>query len=237
LLSAEARTPAELEAMVERRVAGLPLEYVLGWAEFCGTRFAVAEGVFVPRPRTEFLVDQAARRASGAERPVVVDLCCGSGAVGVAVVAGLVSYELYSADVDPDAVSCARENLGARGEVFEGDLYEPLPRSLRGRVDVLVANVPYVPTAEIELMPREARIYEARIALDGGVDGLDVVRRLAASAASWLAPGGGLLVEASRPQARRVSELFAQNGLEPEIAHSVEFDATVVAGTRAFNRR
>jgi release factor glutamine methyltransferase len=179
LLLDTARTPAELAGMVERRVAGLPLEHVLGWAEFAGRRVAVDPGVFVPRRRTELLVREAAARA----RPgaVVVDLCCGSGAVGVAVAAAVPGIELHAADVDPAAVRCARRNVTAfGGQVHEGDLDAPLPAALRGRVDVLVANAPYVPTGAVGLMPPEARLPEPRVALDGGADGLDVQRRACA---------------------------------------------------------
>src|SRR5262245_29444624 len=109
LLVGAARSPADLAAMVDRRAAGLPIEYVVGWAEFAGLRVAVAPGVFVPRRRTEFLVDQAAALT----RPgaVVVDLCCGSGAVGAALAAAVEGIELHAADIDPAAVRCARRNL------------------------------------------------------------------------------------------------------------------------------
>ncbi|MFI1399909.1 putative protein N(5)-glutamine methyltransferase [Streptomyces sp. NPDC020681] len=231
LLISTAGTSAELAAMVDRRAAGLPLEHVLGWAEFCGLRVAVDAEVFVPRRRTEFLV----RRAAGLTGPsaVVVDLCCGSGAVGVALAAALESAELYASDVDPAAVRCARRNVGAAGgQVFEGDLFEPLPAALRGRVDVLAANVPYVPTEEVEFLPPEARDHEPRVALDGGADGLDVLRRVAAQAPQWLAPGGSLLVETSERQAPYAVEAFARSGLVPEVAVSEELWATVVIGTR-----
>jgi release factor glutamine methyltransferase len=231
LLVAAAQTPDDLAAMVDRRVVGLPLEHVLGWAEFCGLRIAVDPEVFVPRRRTEFLVRQAADLAR--PRTVVVDLCCGSGAVGAALVASLDRVELYAADIDPAAVRCARRNVAAAGgQVFEGDLYEPLPATLRGRVDVLVANAPYVPTEEIGLLPPEARLHEPRVALDGGADGLDVQRRVAAAAPLWLAPGGHLLVETSKRQAPQTVETFARNGLIARVASSDELDATVVIGTR-----
>jgi release factor glutamine methyltransferase len=226
-----ARTPADLDAMVDRRAAGLPLEHVLGWAEFCDLRIAVDPGVFVPRRRTEFLVRQAAALA----RPgaVVVDLCCGSGAVGVALAAALDRVELHAADIDPAAVRCARRNVGAAGgQVHEGDLYQPLPATLRGRVDVLVVNAPYVPTDAIELMPPEAREHEPRVALDGGADGLDVHRRVAAGAPLWLTPGGHLLIETSERQAPQTAETFTRNGLIPRVASSGELNATVVIGTR-----
>ena len=144
--------------MVERRVAGEPLEVVVGWAEFCGLRIEIDPGVFVPRRRTELLVREAARLAPIRAPSVVLDLCCGSGALGVALAHLLPSVELYAADVEPAAVRCARRNVATvGGQVFEGDLDEPLPASLRGRVDLLVANVPYVPTDDIALMPPEAR--------------------------------------------------------------------------------
>jgi release factor glutamine methyltransferase len=238
LLVAAARTPAELADMVDRRVAGLPLEQVVGWAEFCGLRIAVAPGVFVPRRRTEFLVRQAialARPGAGpaGPGPVVVDLCCGSGAVGAALATALGPAGLYAVDIDPVAVACARRNLGASGgRVYQGDLYEPLPAALRGRVAVLAANVPYIPTEEIALLPAEARVYEPRAALDGGTDGLDVLRRVAAEAPRWLAPGGHLLSETSERQAPRAVEALAGAGLVPQVARSEELNATVVIGTR-----
>jgi release factor glutamine methyltransferase len=165
--------------------------------------------------------------------PVVVDLCCGSGAVGAALAAVLDQVELHAADLDPAAVRCARRNLAASGgQVYEGDLYEPLPATLRGRVDVLVANVPYVPAEEIGLLPQEARVYEARLALDGGADGLAVLRRVSAAAPGWLAPGGHLLVETSERQAPQAIEIFARSGLIPQAVSSGELNATVVIGAR-----
>ncbi|GLY75970.1 putative protein N(5)-glutamine methyltransferase [Actinoallomurus iriomotensis] len=233
LLVSAARTPDHLTAMVERRASGLPLEHVLGWAEFCGLRVAVDAGVFVPRRRTEFLVRRAVALASEVSRPlVVVDLCCGSGAVGLALATELAPVELHAADVDPAAVRCARRNLAGTGHVHEGDLYEPLPAELRGRVGVLAANVPYVPTGEVALLPAEAREHEARVALDGGADGLDLVRRAAAEAPAWLIPGGHLLVETSERQAPLAAAAFHDAGLLPRVVTSEEEHATVVTGTR-----
>jgi release factor glutamine methyltransferase len=253
LLMATARTPTELDAMVDRRVAGLPLEQVLGWAEFCGLRISVAPGVFVPRRRTEFLVRQAAVLArgdtllpgdtpdpdgprpsrEGMARPgdVIVDLCCGAGAIGAALAAAVDRAEVHAADIDPAAVRCARRNLpGPWGHVYQGDLYEPLPAALRGRVAVLVANVPYVPTEEIGFLPPEARVHEPRMALDGGADGLDVLRRVAAGAAEWLAPGGYLLIETSERQVPSAAAAFAASGLTTRVTSSEDLAATVVIG-------
>ncbi|RPK42774.1 putative protein N(5)-glutamine methyltransferase [Streptomyces sp. ADI93-02] len=230
LLLSTAADPAGLAAMLERRVAGLPLEHVLGWAEFCGLRIEVDPGVFVPRRRTEFLVRQAEELAP--DRAVVVDLCCGTGALGTALASSLREVELHAADVEPAAVRCARRNVGARGTVHEGDLFAPLPPSLRGRVDVLLANVPYVPTEDVGLLPAEARIHEPLVALDGGGDGLDVMRRVVAEATDWLAPGGSLLMETSERQAARAEETVGSGGLTARVVVSEELYATVVIGTR-----
>lgn len=231
LILTTARTPDELAALVERRVAGLPLEHVVGWAEFHGLRVQVEPGVFVPRRRTEFLVDQALARAPHAR--VVVDLCCGSGAVGAALAAVLGPVELHAADIDPGAVRCARHNVaGQGGQVHMGDLFEALPGRLRGRVDILAANVPYVPSGEVALLPSEARDHEPLTALDGGADGLDVLRRVATGAPRWLAPGGVLLVETSERQAPGAVDAFTRAGLTTQLTMSEELYAHVVIGTR-----
>jgi release factor glutamine methyltransferase len=234
LLIEAAQTPAELAAMERQRMAGQPLEHVLGWAEFCGLRVAVDPGVFVPRRRTEFLIGQAASLLGPVPRPVIVDLCCGSGALGVALAAAAGRpVELHAADVDPAAVRCARRNVGpAGGQVYQGDLDGPLPAGLRGRVDVLLANVPYVPTGDVALLPAEAREHEALVALDGGADGLDVLRRVAAVAPAWLAPGGHLLTEVSDRQAAAASVAVAAAGLVPRLASSADLGATVLIAAR-----
>jgi release factor glutamine methyltransferase len=238
-VTGRADAATELERLVVRRVAGEPLEQVLGWAEFAGLRIAVEPGVFVPRRRTELLAAEAARLASTVSgRPaIVVDLCCGAGAIGAAVAAVVAAVggriELVASDVDPAAVRAARRNLEPLGGlVVEGDLFAPLPPDLRGRIDVLAVNAPYVPTAEIDLMPPEARDHEAHVALDGGGDGLDVHRRVAASAAVWLAPGGHLVIETSRAQAARTTALVEAGGLHARVLRDDDLDATVVVGRR-----
>jgi release factor glutamine methyltransferase len=231
LLLEAAGTAAELDALVRRRVAGEPLEHVLGWAEFCGLRIAVAAGVFVPRRRTEVLVEEAIVLAGPGA--VVVDLCCGSGAVGIAVATAVDGIELHAADVDPAAVACARGNVARLGgQAYEGDLYESLPPGLRGRVDLLLANVPYVPSHAIALMPPEARLHEARVALDGGMDGLDVARRVIAAAPRWLARGGSLLFETSEDQASAAVATVSAAGLRARVVADDDRGATVVVGTR-----
>src|SRR3954462_1788016 len=229
LLMAAARSAEELAALGDRRGAGLPLEQVLGWAEFCGLRIAVDPGVFVPRRRTEFLVTEAAALARPGD--VVVDLCCGSGAIGAALAAAVPGIEVHAADVDPAAVRCARRNLPA-ARVHEGDLFGALPPALRNRVAVLVANVPYVPTDAIVLRPPEARDHEPRAALDGGADGLVVARRVIAAAPAWLATGGSLLFETSEQQAPAAAAAVRAAGLTARVASDDERGATVVVGTR-----
>ncbi|MER5353702.1 putative protein N(5)-glutamine methyltransferase [Kitasatospora sp. NPDC002551] len=232
ILLAAAATPAELAVMVRDRAAGRPLEHVAGWAEFAGLRIAVDPGVFVPRRRSEFLARSAA--ALVREDALVVDLCCGTGALGAALAATAEHrVRLYAADVDPAAVRCARRNLAATGAgVFEGDLFDALPPGLRGRVDVLLANVPYVPTDDIALLPAEARLHEARPALDGGADGLDVLRRVAADAPHWLAPGGALLFETSDQQAGTALGVVTAAGLSATLGYDDDLDATVVTAVR-----
>ncbi len=228
LLAAAAATPADLEVLVAKRVAGLPLEQVLGWAEFLGLRIVVEPGVFVPRRRTELLARHAATLA--ARGSVVVDLCCGSGAVGAAVLAAVPGIELFAVDIDPAAVRCARRNL--TGTVYEGDLYDPLPGSVRGRLDVLVANAPYVPSGAVDLMPPEARLHEPLVALDGGADGLDVLRRVITAAPSWLSAGGHLLFETSTRQCGDAVDAVAAAGLTPDVVTDDGLGATVVVGRK-----
>ena len=269
LLVSAARSPAELDAIVTRRAGGEPLEQIVGWAEFCGLRVLVDPGVFVPRRRSEFLVSVAVglAPARGQQAPVIVDLCCGTGALGLAVAARLArseadatrkayaaeeaeeaaltgaglggasfgvslgGVELHAADLDPVAVACARRNVEpVGGQVHAGDLFVALPGWLRGQISVLTCNAPYVPTAEIAFMPAEARDHEALVALDGGTDGLAVLRRAAAEAPGWLAPGGVLLVETSERQAQAMAAAMTEAGLTAQVHEDDESGATVVTG-------
>lgn len=245
LLQQAAGTPAELDALVRQRVSGLPLEQVVGWAQFCGLRVRIDPGVFVPRRRSEFLVETAVALTRRETGHVVVDLCCGSGALGLAVAAllteaelteaglteaGLPEVELHAADIDPAAVACARRNVEpAGGHVYAGDLFAPLPARLRGTVTVLICNAPYVPSGEIAFLPAEARDHEPRASLDGGEDGLAVLRRVAAQAPHWLAPGGHLLVETSDRQAPLMARAMSEAGLTALVRHREEAGATVVS--------
>ncbi|HEY8590282.1 MAG TPA: putative protein N(5)-glutamine methyltransferase [Naasia sp.] len=229
-LLTEAASGKALEQLVRRRVAGEPLEQLLGWAEFSGRRILVQPGLFVPRRRTELLVDLAGQHAAAGA--VIVDLCCGTGAAGAVLLDIVPGADVHAADLDPAAVACAERNLAGRGAAWQGDLYDALPAGLRGQVDILVVNAPYVPTAEIAHMPPEARDHENLLALDGGPDGLDIHRRVAAGAPAWLAPGGMLVLETSAEQAGRSAAMLSAAGLRTRIVHDEERDATAVVAIR-----
>ncbi len=232
-----------MDDLVDRRVAGEPLEHLLGWVSFAGSRYVVTPGVFVPRRRSELLVElvmgivrrrnhqpEAANDDFGgglSHPPVVVDLCCGAGAIGAAVSERLPEAEVWAADVDPVAVACARQNLPPE-RVLQGDLYDALPIDVRGRVDVVAVNAPYVPTDAIATMPPEARDHEPRGALDGGADGLDLHRRVLAEAGPWLAPGGTVVIETSRAQAAGSVSAARDAGLEATVETDDDRDATAV---------
>jgi release factor glutamine methyltransferase len=231
LLLEAADAPAALEPLVARRVAGEPLELVLGWVDFLGRRLQVGPGVFVPRRRTELLartaLAEAAARTQPARSPVVVvEMCCGVAPVAACLPADV---EVHVADVSAVALEWARTNA-PRAALHEGDLYDALPRKLRGRVDVLVANAPYVPTDRIADMPPEARDHEPVAALDGGDDGVDLHRRLAAEAREWLAPGGVLLVETGRSQTRLTAAAMEAAGLATRVVEDPTIGGCVVVG-------
>jgi release factor glutamine methyltransferase len=233
LLDEAATDAAELIALAARRVAGEPLEPLIGWVAFDGLRLAVAPGVFVPRQRTRALAREAARLARSGAGPhaVVVDLCCGAGAIAAIIGATAAPARLVAADLDPVAVELARENLAPfGGEAYAGDLFDALPADLEGRVDVLAVNAPYVPSDEIADMPREAREYEPGYTLDGGADGLHVHRRVAAGARRWLAPGASVLIETGEAQADRTAAILRAAGFTTRVLTDADLAATVVVG-------
>jgi release factor glutamine methyltransferase len=224
-----------LEEMVARRAAGEPLQYVIGWAPFGRLRLEVGHGVFVPRPETELVAERAARHLAGARAtvPVAVDLCTGSGAIACFLAEEVPGARVLATELDPSALAWARRNVrGRRVELLAGDLDEPLPADLRGRVDVLVANVPYVPAGAMPLLPHDVREHEPRLALDGGPDGLDVLRRVAALAPGWLAPGGWLVCEIGEGQREAVALLAAAGLVEVSVRPDLAGRDRVLEGVK-----
>ncbi len=196
-------TPQEravFRASIERRAAGEPLQYVTGEMPFRHLVLRVRPGVFIPRPETEVLVDVALEAFAGVEAPTVLDLCTGSGAVAVSLAQEVPAARVFATDVNPDAVELARENAERAGvlervTVLEGNLFAPLPADLRGAMDAVFANPPYVPSGDLSDLPGEVAAHEPHSALDGGADGLDVARRILDGAREWLRPGGTLAIE------------------------------------------
>lgn len=225
LLLSQAQSPDELERMTRLRVSGTPLEHVLGWAEFDGSRVTVTPGVFVPRHRSVFLVELAQERVRPVSR--VLDLCCGTGALGLALGRRVPGIRIVASDVDPAAVACAQRNLAAvDGQAHVADLFAGLP--VGTRFDLVLVNAPYVPTEAIALMPPEARDFEARASLDGGSDGLSLHRRIAQECGAWLAPGAQLIIETSRTQAEQSVRAFTEAGMDARAVQSDERGCTAV---------
>nr|WP_211331738.1 putative protein N(5)-glutamine methyltransferase [Frondihabitans australicus] len=238
ILLADDPDEAALEARLRRREAGEPLEVIVGWAEFRGLRVNVAPGVFVPRQRTGLLVEVALAATALADRATdaaVLDLCCGAGAVAAAIEAARPRARVLAADLDERATADARTNVRDAGHVFTGDLFDALPPEWRGRLDVVVANAPYVPTGEIAFMPAEAREHEPNHALDGGPTGTELQRRIAETAPEWLRSEGVLAIETSERQSATTVAHLEANGFAARVVRDDDLDATVVTG--ALRRR
>jgi release factor glutamine methyltransferase len=203
-----------IDELMARRLRGEPMAWITGSVRFCGVRLHIDAGVFVPRPHSEAL----ARRAVSLLPAVgmAVDLCTGSGAVAAVIGSERPRAEVVATDLDPVAVECARRN-GVRALL--GNLDEPLPKSWRGRVDVMTAVVPYVPTEELHLLPRDVLANELRRALDGGPRGTTLLVRAAEAAARWLRPGGSVILEIGGDQAAEMASTLADVGLSEIRVH------------------
>jgi release factor glutamine methyltransferase len=208
LFLASSEGVGRIEDLVARRLQGEPLAWITGSALFCGVRILVDPGVFVPRPHTEAMAVRAISLLPAAG--IAVDLCTGSGAVAAVLASAHPEATVVATDVDPVAAACACRN-GVRALI--GDLDEPLPPSLRGRVDVMTAVVPYVPTEELPFLPRDVLANEPRTALDGGPRGTTVLVRAAEAAARWLRPGGSVLLELGGDQAGEVADALKELGV------------------------
>ncbi|MBI2872383.1 MAG: peptide chain release factor N(5)-glutamine methyltransferase [Chloroflexi bacterium] len=188
---------AAVHRLLERRLRREPLAHIVGRREFFGLDLEVGPAALVPRQETETLVEEALKAAcQRGGSCAIADVGTGCGAIAVALAVHLPAARLYATDISPEALrlaraNCLRHGVGERVALLEGDLLAPLPEP----VDLVVANLPYVPTAEIDTLQPEVRLHEPRIALDGGPDGLDVIRRLLCQAPRWLDAGGALLLE------------------------------------------
>jgi release factor glutamine methyltransferase len=206
------------DRMVARRVTGEPTQFIKGYAEFRGIRLVAKPGVFVPRDSTEFLAEQAVRRLRRRPRgAIAVDLATGGGPVALAIANETKGVRVYGTDVSADAVRIARTNahrLRLRATFVTGDLFQALPRSVAGHVDVITLHPPYVARRELKHLPDEIRNFEpAHTLTDQSVDGLGLVERAIVEAPEWLRRGGWLLVEVAPDRARSVSSLMRRGGL------------------------
>lgn len=204
-----------LREAVKRRATGEPLQYVTGEVAFRHLIIKVRPGVLIPRPETEVVVDEALKAIAALESPLVADPCTGSGAIALSIAQEHPGSRVWATDLSPVAVEVAADNatrlaLEDRVSVLEGDLLGVLEGGLRGRIDLVVSNPPYIPSADVPTLPAEVAGYEPHLALDGGADGLDIFRRLATDALEWLTPAGVLVVELDE----RMVRLAAQEAVE-----------------------
>jgi release factor glutamine methyltransferase len=202
---------AGLRYGVKRRATGEPLQYVTGEVAFRHLVVKVRHGVLIPRPETEVLVGEVLAGLTLISSPVVADVGTGSGCIALSIAQENDQAQVWATDLSPVAVETARDNahrltLGDRVTVVEGDLLGNLPEDLRGAVDAVVSNPPYIPSADIPDLPQELTGFEPHLALDGGPDGLVVFRRLMAEARTWLAPGGLFAVELDERMARTAAQ-------------------------------
>lgn len=209
--------------MAERRATGEPLQYILGSAHFRDLRLVVQPDVLIPRPETEILVERALSRLP--QGGMVVDIGTGCGAIGLSIAHERPDATVLATDVSEPAVACARQNaeiVGVDVEFHTGDLFAALPDALRGTLDLVVSNPPYVADSDRAFLSPDIVEHEPHVALFAGADGLDVTRRLVADARGWLKPGGWLLFEIAESSGNRVKELlggwgYAEVAIHPDL--------------------
>ena len=209
--------------LVKRRAAGEPLQALLGETEFYGRSFKMTKGVFIPRPETERLIEVCVGKFTGGTSsllsPLALEVGCGTGAIGCTLAAEIPRLQVIATDVNPQAVELSRVNarrlgVSARVEILEGSLCDPVAADLRGRVNLLVSNPPYIRSGDLPGLPREVRDHDPQEALDGGPDGLRFYHELARLAPAWLVPGGWLAMEIGFDQGDQVSAICAASDLE-----------------------
>ena len=209
MIEASSGDPRVWRAWASRRLKGEPLEWLVGFTVFMGHRVRVDRGVYVPRPQTELV----ARRAIDAlpDGGTAVDLCTGSGAIAVALQNARPAARVVATDVDATACRSAANN---DVEVYQGYLADPVPADLIDTFDVVVAVVPYVPSSEIVYLPRDVRNYEPLAALDGGIDGIELLQQAISAATRLLHPGGALLLELGGSQDELLAPTFEAAGFD-----------------------
>ena len=227
--------------LVRRRAGGEPLQSILGVWGFYGRDFKVTSGVFIPRPETERLVEHALALIRPPDQrlvsPVAVEVGCGSGVIAVSLAAEAPRLEIWATDINPQAIELTRTNahrhgVDARVHVEVGNRFDPLPARLRGEVDLLVSNPPYVRRGDLPSLAPEVQ-HDPREALDGGADGIDFYRALAAGAERWLRPGGWIAVEIGADQGEAVPAILRSSHLEDVEVHPDYNDLPrVVTGRR-----
>ncbi len=214
--------------LVRRRASGEPLQHLLGEAEFYGRSFKMAPGVFIPRPETELLVDRCLELLNGGDTrlisPLAVEVGCGTGIIGITLAAEMPRLEVHASDINRSAVELATANsrklgVSSRVDFHHGSLCGPVPERLKGRVDLLVSNPPYIPSADIAGLAREVADHDPPEALDGGPDGLDLYHALAALAPVWLHRAGWIAAEIGADQGESVPEIWEQAGLRDTRVH------------------
>jgi release factor glutamine methyltransferase len=229
-LRAVAATDAELNALIDRRLSGEPLQYIEGTAAFGPWDLHVDPRVLIPRPETELLWEIAATLASSPH--VIVDLCTGSGALAIALANSFPKARVLGTDVSVAALEVAQVNgdlLETAVEWCYGDLFAALPEDLAGGVDLLVANPPYVAEHEYAALPEDVK-REPKLALVSGTTGLEVYERIAAEIGRWLTPGGRYALEIGESQGDELMALFA--GLEPEVGKDLTGRDRFLTGRR-----
>jgi release factor glutamine methyltransferase len=243
-LTSEERT--ELRESVARRAGGEPLQHVTGEVPFRHLVLHVRPGVFIPRPETEVLVDVGLEhvdrlRALGVTEVVALDLCTGSGAVACAVASEREDVRMWAVDVSEEAVTVACDNvmragLAGRVQVATGDLFEPIPGELEGEVHLILSNPPYIPTRDLAGLPGEVSSHEPAVALDGGLDGLTTVERVAERAPTWLAEGGRLAMEVDERTAAEAAAMLERYLSEVTVRRDLAGRDRVVTGVKEAGR-
>jgi release factor glutamine methyltransferase len=204
--------------LLAKRCQFVPIAYIIGRKEFYGLNFYIKTGVLIPRPETEFVVEEALKAAGTISNPVIADLCCGSGAISVSIAVNNQKAKIYATEISDIACKVARRNIKAydvqdRVLLFKGDLWMPLEQRKIKELDIIVSNPPYIPSQELENLPSDVK-NEPELALDGGSDGLEFYRRIITNAPKYLKPGGRIILEIGWNQASDVESIFKKNGFK-----------------------